>query len=334
MAANTESPIGAGTGLILGKFMPPHLGHQFLVDFGRHYVRELTVLVCTRNCEPISGSLRWRWMQEMFPQSNTNLVHVTDDLPQTPEEHPKFWDIWRDVVRHYMPGGTDYVFACEQYGFKLAEVLDAKYIPVDRARELVPVSAAAIRQNPMANWQYLPTCVRPYYIKRICLFGPESTGKTTLAAQLARRYKTVWVAEHARPLLDHKEGVCDEADIPFIARGQIAAEEAMARQANRVLICDTDPLLTTIWSEALFEHCPNWLKQVAQTRQYDLYLLMDVDVPWIQDGQRYLPHTRRDFYIRCQQRLETLQRPYVIIRGDYDKRLESACCAIDAILTS
>src|SRR5687768_14796348 len=211
------------TGMLLGKFLPPHLGHQYLVDFARHYVDELIVLVCTLAREPIPGGLRFRWMREMFPQANVRLVHVTDDLPQEPADHPQFWDVWRGVVRRYIPEGSgpDYVFASESYGYKLAEVLGATFIPVDPSRQLVPVSGTAIRTDPMANWKYLPAAVRPYFVRRVCLFGPESTGKTTLAARLAEHFDTVWVSEHARPLLDPKAGVCEESDIPRIARGQV-----------------------------------------------------------------------------------------------------------------
>ncbi|HOI56241.1 MAG TPA: AAA family ATPase [Phycisphaerae bacterium] len=333
MDAEHSKAIGSGTGLILGKFMPPHLGHQYLVDFGRHYVRELTVLVCSLPSEPISGELRYRWMCEMFPQATVRLVHVTDDLPQEPKDHPQFWQIWHDVVRRYLPSGPDFVFACEDYGYRLAEILGARYIPVDRGRDLVPVSATAIRNDPMAHWRYIPPVVRPYYVRRVCLFGPESTGKTTLAADLAKHYDTVWVGEHARPLLDHKAGVCDVADIPLIARGQIAAEEALARQANRILICDTDPLLTTVWSDVLFNGCPDWLHSAAEQRHYDLYLLLDVDVPWVQDGQRYLSHARRDFFVRCRDVLTQLNRPFVGIKGNWDERLAAATRAIDDLLS-
>jgi HTH-type transcriptional regulator, transcriptional repressor of NAD biosynthesis genes len=332
MAAQLENDTRSGTGLILGKFMPPHLGHRYLVDFGRHYVRHLTVLVCTRRCEPIDGALRWRWMREMFPQADTRLVHLTDDLPQTPDEHPDFWSIWRDAIVRHVPTGPDYVFACEAYGFRLAEELGARYIPVDAQRSLVPVSATAICRDPMAHWDYLPDCVRPHYVRRICLVGPESTGKTTLARRLARHYRTVWVAEHARCLLDHKAGVCEPGDIELIARGQVASEQALARQANRLLICDTDPLLTCVWSEVLFGRCPAWLEDLAAARRYELYLLLDVDVPWVNDGQRYLPHARQDFLARCVERLERLDRPYVRLDGHWDRRLARAIQAIDRLV--
>ena len=332
MESSIESSARAGRGMILGKFMPPHLGHQFLIDFGRHYVEDLTVLVCTRACEPIPGEVRWQWIKEMYAHTNVRLIHVTDDLPQTPDEHPDFWRIWHDVICDHMPEGIDYVFASEEYGFKLAEVLDAKFIPVDRARELVPVSATAIRQDAIANWHYLPICVRPHYLKRVCLFGPESTGKTTLAARLAEHFQTVWVSEHARPLLDHKEGVCDARDIAFIARGQVAAEDALARQANRVLICDTDPLLTCVWSQMLFGDVPAWLERMARDRRYDLYLLTDIDVPWVDDGQRYLPHNRRRFFEQCEKTLQGLQRPYVTLRGDWDQRFVHAVAMVEDVL--
>lgn len=319
--------------MILGKFMPPTLGHQYLIDFGRHYVDELLVMVCTLEREPIPGALRHGWVQEMFPQANVRIVHVSDDLPQEPADHPDFWDIWRGVVRRFQ-SATDYVFACEEYGFKLAEVLDAQYVPVDRAREMVPVHARDVRRRPMANWKYLPPPVRPYFVKRVCLFGPESTGKSTLARRLAAQYDTVFADEHARALLDHQGGRCCEGDIVQIARGQVAAEEAMARQANRVLFCDTDPLLTTVWSQFLFGRCPAEVHQLARSRHYDLYLLADVDCDWIDDGQRFLPDQRAAFFGRCKALLDETKRPYLRICGTWEQRFRQACEAVDLLLSS
>jgi HTH-type transcriptional regulator, transcriptional repressor of NAD biosynthesis genes len=316
--------------MILGKFLPPHLGHQFLVDFGRHYVSELLVLVCTLAREPIDGRLRFQWMREMFAaHANVRLVHVTDDLPQEPAEHPQFWEIWRDLVRAHQPR-TDFVFASEAYGFKLAEALGARFIPVDPARQIVRVSGSSIRAAPLANYQFLPPPVRPHFVRRICLFGPESTGKSVLAARLAAHFRTAYVAEHARPLLDHRNGAVEEADIPFIARGQVAAEEAMARQANRLLFCDTDPLLTTVWSDVLYGRCGDDVARLAAARTYDLYLLLDVDCEWVDDGQRFLSYRREEFFDRCRATLERLGRPYVAIGGaNWDERFDHAVAAID-----
>jgi HTH-type transcriptional repressor of NAD biosynthesis genes len=323
----------ATSGMILGKFMPPHRGHQYLADFARQCVERLTILVCSIQREPIPGHLRFAWMRAQFP--DCNVVHVAEEVPQEPSEHPDFWNIWREVIRRAMPMGfPDLVFASEPYGWKLAEILGAEFVPVDFARELVSVSGTAIRQDPMGQWDFLIPAARPYFLRRVCVFGPESTGKSTLARDLARHYQTAYAAEYARPFLDPKGGQCDREDIPRIARGQIASEEALALQARRVLFCDTDPLTTTIWSEVLFGDCPAWIQAEAERRSYDLYLLMDVDVPWVDDSQRYFPDDlrRRDFFERCRRTLEERGRPFVVIRGSWDERFAMACRAVDELL--
>lgn len=318
--------------MILGKFLPPHLGHQYLVDFASNWVDELTVVVGTIKAETIPGELRFKWMKEMCPWAN--VVHHTDENPQYPHEHPDFWQIWHDSLRRFIPEGPDYVFGSEDYGFKLAEILGAEYIPVDHDREIVPVSGTDIREKPMANWGYLPVCVRPYYVKRVCIFGPESTGKTMLARRLAEHYKTAYVSEYARGLLNLKNHQVDYEDIPRIARGQAASEDAMARQANRVLFCDTDLITTTIWSDVFFKDCPQWIKTEASRREYDIYLLADIDVPWVDDPQRFLPDERESFLRRCINELESRGRKYERINGSWDERFEQAVRVVDDLLNN
>lgn len=317
-------------GLVLGKFLPPHRGHQVLVDFGRASCERLTVLVCSRAEDPIPGALRHAWMREMFPDAD--VVHITEVLPQEPKDHPDFWAIWRRVCLEAAGGPVDVVFASEPYGHRLAAELGATFAPVDLARAQVPVSGTAVRADPMGQWAQIPEVVRPYFVRRVCLFGPESTGKSTLARDLARHYGTVFVAEYARGLLDPKQGVCEPADIPAIALGQRAAEDALARHADRLLFCDTDALTTTIWSEVLFGGCPDWIRQEARERRYDLTLLLDVDVPWVDDAQRYLPHARREFFERCRAALEAHARPFRVVRGGWAERWEQATRAVDALL--
>ncbi len=316
-------------GLVLGKFMPPHRGHQYLIDFARHFVDELTVVVASLPTEPIPGALRHGWVTEMFP--NVNVVHLTDENPQYPEEHPDFWSIWlRSLLRVAPP--PDFLFASEDYGARLAETLGAIFIPTGGGRELLPVSGTVIRSDPLAHWDFILECARPYFVRRVCVFGPESTGKTTLAQQLSEHYSTVAVPEFARSLLESKGGVLEPADIPHIARGQMAAEEALARQSNRLLVCDTDVLTTTLWSEVLFGDCPAWIRDVADCHRYDITLLTGVDVPWIADPVRYLPKERESFYARCVAELERLGRRYIPVEGSKDERFETARIAVDQVL--
>jgi NadR type nicotinamide-nucleotide adenylyltransferase len=318
--------------MILGKFLPPTRGHQYLADFAQNCVDHLTVIVGTLAAEPIPGEVRYAWMKEMFPRAE--VLHLTDENPQYPHEHPDFWRIWRDSIRRLLPSGPDYLFASEDYGFKLAEILGAEYVPVDHARELVPVSGTAVRENPMMYWEYIPEPVRPWFVRRVCIVGPESTGKTVLARRLARYFNTVWVSEYARGLIALQNNEVTPETFPKIVRGQIASEEALACQANRVLVCDTDSIVTSIWAEHFCGVCPAWVLEEADRRQYDLYLLMEPDAPWIDDPQRFLPEKRFEFFRRLRRELDDRRRPYVLIGGSWEDRFTSAVKAVEALLSA
>jgi NadR type nicotinamide-nucleotide adenylyltransferase len=316
--------------MLLGKFLPPHLGHVYLCEFAGRYVDRLTVVVCSSAREPIPGALRYQWMRELFPFAT--VVHLTDELPQDPAENPDFWPLWKAALERVLPDRLDFVFASEDYGWKLAEVVGARFVPVDRLPSADRVSSRDIRADPMRHWERIPRCVRPYFVKRVCLFGPESTGKSGLAANLANEFQTTWVPEYARTLLEARGTPIELADmVPFV-RGQIASEEALARNACRVLLCDTDPLTSLIWSETLFGTCDPWVREQADGRDYDRYLLLDVDVPWVEDPIRYLPENRRGFFDRCRHELEQRGRQFVHIRGTWDERFRQAREAVEQVL--
>ncbi len=321
-----------GRGMVLGKFMPPHAGHVHLVDFARAYVDDLTVVVGTLAREPIPGALRFGWMRELFPDAR--VVHLTDENPQEPHEHPRFWEIWRESLLRVLPAPPDVVFASEPYGERLAAELGAEWVPVDVAREVVPVSATAIRQDPWTHWRFLPGCVRPYFVKRVCVFGAESTGKTTLARRLAEELGTVAVPEYARTLLEPRGGAMEAEDMERIARGQLASEEALARLANRVLVCDTDVLATVMWSELLFGSCPAWVREEADALRYDLTIVPDVDVPFVPDPVRYRPADRAEFHARGLAELAARGRQVLVVRGTWEERFAAARDAVAGIFMS
>lgn len=340
MAQGLSATTGARArtrGVVLGKFLPPHRGHQFLIDFARHHCDHLTVLVCTLPNDPIPGELRYQWMREMFPQRSVSVVHVSEALPQTPEEHPEFWAIWRRVIHQYAPGGVDYFFASEDYGHRTAQEIGGGcvFVAVDQPRGAVPISATQVRSNPMEWWEFLPEPVRPYYLRRVCIFGPESTGKSTLARDLAGHFGTLHAQEYARSHLDPKGGKCEWEDIPRIAQGQAALEDALARQARKVLFCDTDALTTCLWSDLLFGRVPTEVQKLAEERTYDLYLLCDVDVPWVDDNQRFFSEqaTRERIFARFKEALDGRSRPYVRLRGSWDERFATACEAVSKLLS-
>ncbi|CAN0414644.1 unnamed protein product, partial [Phaeothamnion confervicola] len=223
------------------------------------------------------------------------------------------------------PGSIDYLFASEDYGARLASELGATFIPTAGMRDSLPVSATQIRQDPHRCWEWLPEPVRRYYLRRVSIFGPESTGKSTLAARLAQQFGTCWVPEFARTWLEIKGSghrVTLE-DMKVIAQGQKAAEEALANRARRYLFCDTDPLACLLWSEALCgEVAPELRRSCSQG--YDLTLLLDVDVPWEADPVRYLPERRESFLEGCRTLLEAHNRPYHLLSGSWEERWQEA----------
>ena len=312
-------------GLVLGKFLPPHRGHLYLVDFARSFADQLTVVVGSLEREPIPGAVRHRWMSELFP--TCRVVHLTDENPQLPEEHPDFWQIWRNSLERVAERPIDYLFASEEYGQRLAQELGAQFIPTGGLRSHVPTSGTQIRANPWRHWDDLPALVRPYFVGRISIFGPESTGKTTLARRLAEHFSTVWVPEYARTWLEYR-GEPRLQDMQVIARGQAAAEEALAAQANRLLFCDTDPAATQLWSQVLFGEVP-W---EGEPRSYHLTLLLAPDVPWVEDPVRYLPQGGEAFFERCQALLRRLDRPFTVLSGSWEERFSAAVAAVEELL--
>ena len=214
---------------------------------------------------------------------------------------------------------------------ELADRLNCAFIPVDPQWDLIPVQGKSLRQDPLNHWQWIYPGVRSQFVRRVCIFGPESTGKSTLARNLAEHFNTVSVPEWARTMLESRDNVLREEDLPIFARGHAALEDAMAREANRLLFCDTDAITTLIWSEWLYEgRCHPEIRRLADERLYDLYLLTDVDVPWVEDPQRYLPTKRKEFHQRCVEELNKREIAFVEIKGGWDERLATAIAAVEA----
>lgn len=324
----------ARSGLIIGKFMPLTKGHCYLIETALAQVEQLNILVGTLRNEPIDGHLRYEWVRETFPQAS--VVHVTEELPAYPHEHPDFWAIWQRAIRDVFPQ-VDVVFTSEDYGDKLAEVLGARHIQVDKARSVVPISATQVRAEPLRHWAYIPRAVRPYYVKRVLIHGAESTGKTTLARQLAAHYGTQWVPEYGRIYIEQQRGNRFDdfvyEDIAQIAAGHLESEEAAAYEANRLLFVDTDLMTTAIYSEHFFGQTPRFVRRIANERRYDLYLLLDIDLPWADDPQRTSRDHWQAMHCRFRNALESRRIPYTLIQGQGEARLQNAIAAVEVFLT-
>lgn len=169
-------------------------------------------------------------------------------------------------------------------------------------------------------------------VRKIAVIGPESTGKSTLCADIAGALNTVWTEEYARAYLAQRQGDYDEHDLLNIALGQLQAEDKLLARAYRFLICDTDLYVIKVWSEHRFGHCAAPVLQHIATRPYDLYLLTYTDVPWQDDPLREHPDPDMRAYFFQQYKDVVINSgvPWQLIKGNRAERLQLALAAISA----
>ena len=161
-------------------------------------------------------------------------------------------------------------------------------------------------------------------IIKVAITGPESTGKSTLAAQLATHYQTVWVPEFARSYIAELPQRYTPQDIEKIARGQFSSVQEALSAANKILFADTDLLVIKIWFTHAFGYCPAWILDALEKQDFEFYLLMNVDLPWQADEQREHPHLRQFFYDWYKQELELYGFPFAEISGNQEERFQNA----------
>jgi len=169
------------------------------------------------------------------------------------------------------------------------------------------------------------------HIKKVVVIGPECTGKTDLSKFLANQFKTVWVEEYARAYVNKLIRPYEQSDLTKIAHGQSRMEDEWVREANRVLICDTNALVVKVWSEHKFGSCDEEIERLL-TRHYDLYLLTYIDVPWEDDPQREHPDKREHFWAIYKNLIEKSGVPFVEVSGSKEERRKKAVDAINELL--
>jgi NadR type nicotinamide-nucleotide adenylyltransferase len=165
-------------------------------------------------------------------------------------------------------------------------------------------------------------------VSRVCVIGPECTGKTALSESLAARLSTNWVEEHARNYLNNLDRPYEEHDLVKIAEGQLRLEDEKAATANKVLICDTNLIVIKIWSEVKYGRCDHRILDMISVRKYDLYLLTYIDIPWISDPLREHPEMREELYNMYLREMQNQLSPFQVVRGTGEQRIQ---CALEAI---
>lgn len=318
------------SGVVIGKFCPPHRGHSFLIDAALRQAERVTVIVCARDGQSIAGERRAAWLRELHP--HVTVMVIEDVYP------PDDSALWARKTLEWLGFVPDAVFTSEEYGPRYAAELGAVHVAVDPGRKTIPCSASAIRADPLSNWDFLEPCVRAHYAFRVAVVGAESTGTTTLAQDLAENYVTAWVPEYGREYSEQfkfREGATWRTeDFVDIAREQCRREDELAQACQGVLVCDTDALATAIWHERYMGFPSPEVNEIARSRSCHLYLVTDVSIPFVQDGFRDGEHLRGWMQERLIEELERLNRPFAIVSGPPQERLAASVKLIDELLTS
>jgi NadR type nicotinamide-nucleotide adenylyltransferase len=345
-------------GLIVGKFHPPHHGHEYLIRTALFHCRRVSVLVLARSDERLPMHLRARWLRECFPAAaGLRVIEALDDVPIDYDD-PDVWRAHVEIMRGALVSDAvaraepeepvDAVFSSESYGAELARQFDARNVCLDRARVLYPVSGREVRADLPAQWMRLPPPVRAGLAMRVVVVGAESTGTTTLARALTAALRSrggVWertacVAEYGReysvnllavaraadPRATPFDIAWHESDFVHIAAEQTRLEDEAARHGSPVLVCDTDALATCVWHERYRGGGNAAVDAVAAAMPpRALYLLTDHrEVAFEDDGLRDGEHIRPWMTDRFAQVLRAGRVPWKPVTGPPEARLAAA----------
>ena len=165
-------------------------------------------------------------------------------------------------------------------------------------------------------------------VLKIAITGPESTGKSVLAELLANHFHTLWVPEFARSYIDNLDRPYIAEDILKIAKGQLSHEKQLLKKSTGYLFCDTELIVTKIWSEFKYGFCDPWILRNIKNNKYHLFLLCNIDLPWIEDPQREHPRHRKQLFDLYLQELTKQNIPFRIVSGFGETRLKNAIAAI------
>jgi NadR type nicotinamide-nucleotide adenylyltransferase len=311
-------------GLVVGKFMPLHRGHQLLIDTALAECDDVTVVVYDTQppgvYPPMPLSLRTGWLRELYPRLES-IVGVEDPLPPDESDDPVNAEVYARQLAFLGRFGRFY--SSEPGYARFAELMGARHVVVDEARALVPVSGTAIRDDPYRYRGMMSPRVYASLVRRVALVGTESAGKTTLARALAERLDTRWTHEYGRELWEAQDLQGSFADHLRIAVRQREREDAAARHARSFLFCDTTAWTTLHWSLRSYGYADDRLHALVDRTMGDyVWVVCDNDFGWVQDGTRELVGEAAAAFQEAQVRdLEARGVAFHVVSGTVEDRV-------------
>jgi len=329
--------------LVLGSFEPPTKGHLYLIDTAINMSETVHLFICYRKDDIIDGNTRYEYLRYLY-SSNPNVIiynieHEFDDYPgEFGSTIDQFYEFWVNSIVYPNVNNLDVVFTSEKYGEEFSMYLGVEHYLVDIHRIKFPISGTKVRMDYSKYLNLIPNITKSYYNKKVVLVGPESSGKTTLSKLLSEKLNTSLVSEYGAEYIDklnlNKNTRYNEEftllDISHIAAGQIHSEDSVNFD-NNIVIYDTDLITTQIWSEIYFGETPKWIIDESYRRKYDLYLLMDIDFEWVDEGVREFPEKRQWHFDRIKGELDRRKINYKTISGTINERLEQSIVLINKL---
>ncbi|UYZ60477.1 AAA family ATPase [Hymenobacter latericus] len=333
-------------GLVVGKFAPLHLGHQYLLEAAAAQCDELHVWVYS-NPDPgrMPAPVRAHWLETIYAQPQGPAIGATplriryfrpetDDLPpNTASDYAH-----REWVRQRLAAlgvRIDVVFSSEAYGPGFAAHLGAKHVLVDASRRQVPVSGTQVRADVYAQTHWLHPVVQahfasPGYVQRVVLLGAESTGKSTLAAALGQHFGTRYVPEYGRTLWEEQQGHLAYDDLLRIAHRHRALEDEALPQARHWLFVDTNAITTLFYSYAYYGRAEPELHTLAEASRtrYQHTFVCAPDFPFEQDGTRAPAAAQAFHQAAVLVQLGLLGIPYIVLTGSVAERLSQVAAVL------
>jgi NadR type nicotinamide-nucleotide adenylyltransferase len=321
-------------GVVVGKFLPPHRGHSYLIDTAAAGADQVMVIVCARPDDLIPAPVRAGMLRELHP--SVAVVVTPDDIPDDAGDATSA--AWaqrtRELFAEAFGRGPDVVYSCEAYGPRYAHYLGAEHVSIDPARKHFPISGTMVRADPWGQAEFLAPVVRAWFVVRVCVLGAESTGTTTLCQDLAGHFGCAWVPEYGRQFTEERGGAIEwhSRDFEHIARTQLSHEDGAARAGGRLLVCDTDALATAVWHERYLGRRSPVVERLAAGRSYALHILTGDDIPFVQDGTRDGEHVRAWMTERFRAVLTERGTTWVEVHGSRADRLAAAVKSIEGVL--
>lgn len=314
-------------GVVIGKFYPPHLGHNYLIDTAVKNCDDVDVLVVDSPDYHLPAPKRREWLQAHHP---TATVRIIPDIGNDDDS-----EAWALHTIKFLGRVPDVVFASMDYAGPWAKAMGCKHVEVDTPRVNIPISGTEIRKDILKSWRFLSDETKAGLAIRIVVLGAESTGTTTLSRDLAAALKVPWVPELGR---HYTESIAttnyewNNEDFYRIGRLQQAYETEVAARSNGVLVCDTNAVATEVWQRRYMGKTTAQMKRIAANDKADLYIITGDEIPFVQDGLRDGEHIRHRMHRWFISHIKKSGTPYIVVTGSKAERLAAAKKAADKII--